>query len=239
MRRLFPDHGDLDDASLRAAYADAPRLRVNFVSSLDGAVTLDGHAAGLSSPGDQRILALLRSLCDVLLVGAGTVRAEGYSALLRDRSAQPRLAIVSHNLGLPPDHPSLSATDQPALIITHESAPVAARKLLEPHAEIVVCGATEVDLPAALEALAARGLRRVLSEGGPTVFGALLAAGLVDELCLTVSPLLAGPGAQRIVDGRPSPVQEMVLKHVLADDGHLFLRYGRERRHNPAMTGPR
>lgn len=205
---------DLDDDSLAALYPASAGVRVNFVASLDGAVSVAGSSTGLSSPADRRVFRLLRKQCDALLVGAGTFRAEIYRP-------QPQLVVLSRSLRLDPGHPALAG----ALILT-------ARKTLSGNenpalarvAEIVRCD----DVAHGLRILRERGLTRILCEGGPTTFGALTAADLVDELCLTLSPLLAGPEARRIIDGTPHEPRDMRLVHVLtADDGIVLLRYQR------------
>jgi riboflavin biosynthesis pyrimidine reductase len=242
MRSLLPEpSGPLGDADLAACYAvpeaAVPHLRLNFVSSPDGAATVEGVSAGLQTPGDNRVFGLLRDLADVVLVGAGTIRTEGYGALRPDawrrqrrrelgRAEIPVLATVSSRLDLDPAAPLFTGAPVRPVVITHRSSPEAARRALAEVAEVVVAGESAVDLPAALRALAGMGLRRILCEGGPRLFGTLLAAGCVDELCLTVTPRLAGPGAGRIVAGAPVAAPVPVrLAHLLAEDGALFCRY--------------
>ena len=239
MRRLIPDA--TDDVDLEACYAVPAELpwhvRTSFISSADGAVSLDGRAGGLGSAGDRRVFALLRDLSDVILVGAGTARAEGYGAprpvgprLERRRRHglpdAPVLALVSQRLSFEPDS-ALFPDDLPrTLVITSGTSPPERRSDLARHAEVLVCGEDTVDLVAAAAALRDRGLRRVHCEGGPRLFAGALGAGLVDELCLTVAPLLTGPGSGRIVTGLELPVPAgLDLAHVLEEDGYLFLRY--------------
>jgi riboflavin-specific deaminase-like protein len=234
--RLAPYGAPLDDDALAAAYPRhaEPTLRVNFVSSLDGAVTLDGHSAGLSGPADKRVFHLLRRSCDALLVGAGTLRDEGYNALRPDPawrvaaglSPYPVLVVLSGSLRLDPAQAAFADAPVRPLVITHAAAPE--RPELAAVANIVTCGDTAVDLRAAVAALHARGLTQLLCEGGPAVLGGLIGADLVDELCLTLAPLLAGGGAGRIAAGPPSPPRSMTLRHALAADGQLLLRYARD-----------
>ena len=245
MRQLLPTPaGELTDDDLLAAYAvpdgPVPHVRANFVASADGAGSLDGRSGGLSSPADKRVFGLLRDLADVVLVGAGTVRAEGYGypAYGEQRRARrralglaelPTFAVVSSKLDLDPSSRLLAGTPVRTLVITPASAPTDRRAALEPVAEIVPAGEDSVDLAAALASVAGRGLRRILCEGGPVLLGSLTATGLLDELCLTVAPLLAGSGAGRITAGprhRPLPLR---LGHALTEDGALFLRYAVER----------
>jgi riboflavin biosynthesis pyrimidine reductase len=172
------------------------------------------------------------------MVGAGTLRVEGYGPLLLraehrqargelGRAEHPTLVIVSARLDLDPEHPMLAEAPVRPVVLTHAASPAEQRDALAKVADVLVHGEIAVDLPAALDALAARGLATVLSEGGPHLLGALTAADLVDELCLTVAPLLAGPGAGRITAGPPgSAPRELALRHVLAAGDELLLRYG-------------
>jgi riboflavin biosynthesis pyrimidine reductase len=244
MRRLLPAEGapEIDDAGLHALYAvpdrAVPHLRINFVTSIDGAVTVDGYSAGLSSPADKQVFGLLRDQCDALLVGAGTLRVEGYRGLelTADRAAaraanglapQPTLVIVSRRLDLAADHPAFTESPVRPIVLTCSAAPEERRTCLAKVADVLVRGTDQVDLRAGLTELAARGLPQVLSEGGPHLLGALTAAGCVDEFCLTVAPLLAGPGAGRITAGAtlaPDPLQ-FALASVLEADANLILRY--------------
>lgn len=212
---------------------DGPTVRLTFVSSADGAATLRGRSGGLGSPADRRILALLRDLCDVVLVGAGTARAEGYGPppTTPGRQARrkalglspaPRLAVVSDRLDLDPEGP-LFAPGADTIVITHAGAPT---DRLPDIAELIVAGEDAVDLELAVAELARRGLTHVDCEGGPRLAGSLITAGVVDELCLTLSPLLAGGPAGRIVEWVATLAIQLELRHVLEEDGALFLRYG-------------
>lgn len=230
----------LDDAALTRLYGrdEGAWLRANFVSSLDGAVEVDGRSAGLSSGLDKRVFALLRMLCDALVVGAGTLRQEGYRGLRLDPARRawrranglpeyPTLVVVSASLDLDPAQGAFADAPVRPLVLTHRRA-VPPPRLAEA-VELLRYGDSGVDLAAGLTELRRRGLRHLLCEGGPQLLGALTRADLVDELCLTVSPLLAGPGADRISTGtRTGPPRRLVLRHVLAaDDGSLLLRHTR------------
>lgn len=218
-----------------------PWVRVNFVSSVDGAVEIDGRTAGLGSPGDQHVFQLLRELADVVLVGAGTVRAEGYGGLglspaAQDRrrgrglSSVPALAIVTSSANLQPTAPVFTETDGSPLVITTSGAPeIRRQQLRDAGAEVVTVGDKLVPVDRMLAELDRRGLRRVLCEGGPRLFGELAAADAVDELCLTIAPCLAGPGAARIIGG-PTLTAPVTLRltNMLAEDGVLLLTYTRE-----------
>lgn len=232
------------DAEMLAAYAlpdrAAPRLRANFVSSLDGAVTLNGRSGALGSPDDQRLMTVLRTLADVIVVGAGTVRAEGYGGLrlppdkvewrrAMGLSDQPSIAVVSSSLDLDPTHPFFSKALVRPMVLTHEDAPVPRRAALAAVAEVIDCGASSVGPARLMLALAERGMPQVLCEGGPHLFGELLAADLVDELCLSLSPVLVAGGAGRIAQGAAEAARRMRLVHALPAGDMLLLRYARAR----------
>jgi riboflavin-specific deaminase-like protein len=230
----------LDDAQLAACYAIDDRsrqsVRVNFVASIDGAATDHGLSGGLSGPADKRVFDILRRLSDVILVGAGTVRAEGYGAMRLDPASvqlrrangladQPVFAIVSAALRLDPAAVVFIEAPARVLVVTVRRSPQAKQEALSRVADVVVCGEEALDVNAMLDAFAQRGLRQVLCEGGPTLFGTLLDANRVDELCLTISPLIEGGDARRIVLGTPEKARRMTLHHVLVSDGTLMLRY--------------
>jgi len=233
----------VDRSMLLEAYAlpdrAMPRVRMNFVSSLDGAVTVRGSSGGLGDANDRLAMQVLRTLADVVLVGAGTVRVEGYGGVhvsetdaswRRDHglAEQPRVAVVSSALHLDPGHPFFAAAVVRPIVVTHSAAPADRRAELEGVADVLVCGEASVDLSAMLRALAERGLTQVLCEGGPHLFGSLIDADLVDELCLSLSPLLVAGTAGRIVRGAPEGVRRMRLVHAIPADDLLLLRYRRD-----------
>jgi riboflavin biosynthesis pyrimidine reductase len=256
VRQIYPEPAVLADRELAALYrppgrpgAASPWLRANMVTSLDGAATLGGRSGGLSGGADQQVFGMLRALADVIVVGAGTARVEGYrpvkprtegvrwSWLREGRAPSPPIAVVTRRLDLDLESPLVAASPAHArtIVITTEAAPPERRAAVAATAELIVAGRESVDIVAAVGALAGRGHRQILTEGGPYLLSQIIEAGLLDELCLTVSPLLAGPGAGRIVadigplhepagvDARP-----LSLAHVLADDGHLICRYVRQ-----------
>ncbi|GII20454.1 pyrimidine reductase family protein [Planosporangium mesophilum] len=244
MHRIFPepDPTPLDDPALIDLYApdrSQNSLRVNFVTSLDGAVTLEGYSEGLSGPADKRVFALLRMLCDALIVAAGTLRHEGYGPVMLDERARAwrrqhglaeyvPLVAVSRTLELGPALRALTAAPTRPYVITCGTSPPSVRAALAEVADVIVCGDDDVDLAAARAELHERGLAHLLSEGGPLLLGGLTAADLVDDFCLTMAPLLAGAGAGRITAGPPSPrPHRLGLRHVLADEDMLLLRYAR------------
>lgn len=226
MRRLRPDPSDHVDLASAYAVPDARHVRANFVSSVDGAVTIEGKSAPLSNEADRQLFQLLRTQCDVVLVGAGTVRKENYGGARTVDGHTPVIAVVSHALDLSPSSRLFAESTVRPVVVTCASSPSQRHSALSEVADVVVSGDTSVDLSAALDALAERDLRRVLCEGGPHLLGSLAAVGLLDELCLTVAPVIAGGTAGRIVAGYlPDVVEPMHLLHVLEDDGFLFLRY--------------
>jgi len=242
VRQLLPpaDHPDLPSLY---AFPDGQWLRANMVTSVDGASSLDGKSGGLSSETDRKVFALLRTLCDVIVVGSGTVRAERYRPVrpeelwpgLRDgRTPTPPIAVITGRLDLDPADRLFTEApaDARTIVITTGQATPDRRAEFARHADVVVAGQDRVDLKAAVAALAERGHRRMLAEGGPSLLGQLLAAGLLDELCLTIGPMMAGPDASRIVTGGLSPEQPLLLDlaHVLADDSFLLCRYTRKAR---------
>lgn len=241
--RLLPSpQQDLDEEALLEAYrfdaGERPRVRFNFVASADGAATLRGRAGGLGNDADQRILQLLRRTADVLVLGAGTVRAEGYGGALLEEpglawrrehgaAAHPAVAIVSASLDLDPAAPFFAEAPVRPTVFGSASAPREARSRLAEVADVVVLGDQVVDPAEIVAELASRGHRRILSEGGPRLFGSFQQAGLVDELCLTVSPLLVGGPNPRIAQSaleHAAPLP-LALVHVLLSEDLLFLRY--------------
>ncbi|WP_329173761.1 pyrimidine reductase family protein [Streptomyces sp. NBC_01477] len=268
MRRLHPSAGTADDADLAtplglaAAYAypaprekDRPYLRANMVASLDGAAHADGKSAPLSSPADMRIFGTLRALADVIVVGAETVRQEGYRpAKARKDFAEQRagegrppaaaIAVVSRRLDLDFDAPLFREPLTPTIVLTGAAAPeqrLAAARAAGAHVIVAPAGegagtgggtpadATAVDPARAVAELAALGHTRLLHEGGPRLLAGFAAAGVVDELCLTVAPLLLGGDAPRIANGPavPDGPTRFVPLSVLEEDGYLFTRYVR------------
>ncbi|TPX01687.1 pyrimidine reductase family protein [Schumannella luteola] len=231
------DAGEVDAGGADAG--DGAWLRLNFVSSLDGAATREGLSGGLGRGGDKRVFDLQRRWADVVLVGAGTARAEGYGAMVLDddavawRRAQglaphPVFALVSGRLDLDPASPIFAEAPVRPIVYTVASAPAGARAALAAVADVMDAGDTSVD-PARLRAeLAARGLRRIHAEGGPSLAGAFLTAGVVDELCLTIAPTLEGGPAGRIAHAdAAAPTGMRPASVLLSGDGELLLRHVR------------
>ncbi len=256
INRIFPEpSAAATDEQLLQWYAapDAggsgpgePRVSFNFIASLDGAATVEGRSGGLGSAADQRIFKLLRRHADVVLVGAQTVRAEGYAGDLLDGEAQrwrvrhgkpahPEVAIVSGSLRLDPDSGFFTQAPVRPLIFTTGTAPAPQREALERVADVVSAGTQVLDIDAVVAELTARGLNGIHSEGGPHLFGSFQEAGRVDELCLSLSALLVGGQGPRISatfsGGNPATgPRGMRLAHVLHSEEMLFLRYLRDPR---------
>ncbi|ARX87178.1 MULTISPECIES: pyrimidine reductase family protein [Streptomyces] len=268
MRRLFPvtDHTveSTPDGSAPAAARDraaedrewsldeladayaypagpGPWLRANMVSTLDGAAQHEGRSQPLSNATDMRVFGALRGLADVVVVGAETVRQEGYrpararEAFAARRAAAgqapaPAIAVVSASLDLDFTLPLFTAPLTPTLLVTGAAAAAdrvaAARKA---GADVVIAGeGAGADPARVVRELGERGLTRLLTEGGPRMLGQFVAAGALDELCLTVSPMLTAGDAQRIAGGPGLAVPEkFVLASVLEESGFLFTRYRR------------
>ncbi|MFJ4832542.1 pyrimidine reductase family protein [Streptomyces sp. NPDC088747] len=263
MRRLFPvtyetaaqapgggpDAGVTDRewelAELAEAYAypdvREPWLRANMVSTLDGAAQHDGRSRPISSDTDMRIFGVLRALADVVLVGAETVRQEGYRparareafAERRDAAGQgpaPAIAIVTASLELDFSLPLFVSPLVPTLVLTGAGAPpdrVAAAE--KAGVRVLIAGeGTGVDPARAVRALGDLGMTRLLTEGGPRLLGQLVAAEVLDELCLALSPMLSVGDAQRIAGGPTITVpKRFELTSLLEEDGFLYGRYHR------------
>jgi riboflavin biosynthesis pyrimidine reductase len=241
LNRLRPGPCEEVDAASAYAYPGGGQhhLRVNMVSSVDGAATLDGRVGTLTGPADQRLLVLLRALADVLIVGAGTIRAEGYGPLtvgadlapLREQaglSPAPRLVVPTRSLDLDLDGAAFTEALEPPMVVTTRRAPADRVRAAESVAEVVVLGDDVVDLTAMVDLLAERGARRMLCEGGPGLLAGLLAEDLVDELCLAVAPVVTCGAESRITAGPAlaSP-RHLSLTQVAERDDFLFLRYAR------------
>lgn len=211
-----------------------------MVGSLDGAAQApDGLSAGLSSPGDKKIFGVLRGLADVIVVGASTVRNEGYRptrpkaayAAAREVAGQlpaPVIAIVSRSLAIDFTTPLFTEAITPTIVITCELARPEGIEAAGRYGDVILAGRDRVDFALALDALAARGLTRQLTEGGPHVLAQIAASGRLDELCLTVAPLLTAGPADRILAG-PALTGALPMRpmSILEEDGSLFTRYVR------------
>lgn len=209
------DGGDAEPGSAR------PWVRVNFVASVDGSAQGgDGRSGSLGTDADRAVFRLLRDTCDVVLVSAGTARAEEYGPV-----EDGVLALVSRSLDVP------ERLRVPGVLVV-APADVDQERLdvLEAAGvDVLTTGDAEVDWPAALAELGRRGLRRVLCEGGPTLLGTLTELDLVDEICLTVAPVLVAGEGQRISVSDGTADVPMRLAHALDVDGTLLTRWVRDR----------
>ncbi|OBA90732.1 hypothetical protein A5662_22580 [Mycobacteriaceae bacterium 1482268.1] len=229
-----------DPADLAGLYADAPDgVRANMIFSADGAAAFRDRAGTLSCPADQNLLRDLRAFADVVLVGAGTARTERYGPArftaaqeaLRgaDRGlAPPPIAVVSQSGQLPPTL-FVDATLTP-ILVTSKSAVRTHSLDSDTRWRLLMAGEDVVDLAGAVQQLRALGMQRILCEGGPTLLDQLIDADVVDEICVTIAPLLAG---SQPVGHRP-PSRQLVpaaleLRHAVLHDSYMFLRYRRTR----------
>ena len=240
--RLLPPGDPGDPVDILAGQApwerplpDRPRVLVNMVSTLDGRITIAGGSTGIGGPGDHALFHALRTVVDCVLVGTGTLRVERYGRLVRseerrERRAQLGLApdplalLMSRSGDLPWNAPMFEAPEQRIVIATHPNAP---------EFPAVAAQLERIDIEAPTPAAVLRelhrrhGTRAVLCEGGPTLNRSLLADGVLDELFLTLGPLLAGGDeALRILAGEelPEPVRAELVG-VLRHDSELYLRY--------------
>jgi riboflavin biosynthesis pyrimidine reductase len=220
-------------------YEDAPDgVRANMIFSADGAVAFRGRAGPLSNSTDQELLRLLRGFADVVLVGAGTARAENYGPVRltpaqrarrhrEGRATPPPIAVISRTGELPAR--LFGDPDQPPILVTCARSP-ARRDVGDDHRRrVLVAGDESVDVPGAVAALREAGMHRVLCEGGPTLLDALVEADAVAEICVTLAPKLA---ASQPVGHRPHPSHlpaphVMRLEHALVHDDYVFMKYRR------------
>ena len=221
MRRLFPNPAP-SECTVLEAYdlprprpADRPWVTVCMVASVDGSTVVEGRSKALGSATDTEVLLTMRSLVDVVLVGAGTVRAEGYGPPRRNPDL--RIGVVSRS-GDGLDFTGPLFASGRAFMVVPDDAP-------DLPVPTVRAGRGTVDLAAALAQLDAR---VVQSEGGPSLNGALAAAGVIDEVTLTIAPLIVGGRGPRVTDGAPDVLFGMRLDQVMEDDGFLFTRYLRD-----------
>ena len=246
MRQLFPspidevDPLDLYLADDRPNPADRPWVMLNMITSIDGATAVEGLSGGLGGPGDEDVFRAIRASCDWVLVASATASAEAYRVprttpeiaarrTAAGRAPVPGLAIVTASGRVDPAIPALAErdnSDDPPVVITGTSADDAALGALD--AEIVRLADATPSPAAVLDVLARRGARVVLAEGGPSWNGHLVTAGVIDELCLSISPTLVGGDSARIVAGAGDAVPTgMRLDRLLEQDGLLFGRYVR------------
>jgi len=216
-----------------------PWVTTNMVASVDGAMSLDGRSGGLGSEADRMVFRSLRSVADVVMAGAGTVRTERYGPVrldlehvaerrARGQAPVPTLVVVSNSGRLDTDLPLLDPElvgDGPLPVLLTCAVGEPATRRLDGRVDVLVCGEQSVDLAEGLRVLAERGIAAVVCEGGPTLNGALVAAGLLDEFCLTIAPLLTAGAAGRIVSGTDERPVHLELAHLLEAQDALFCRW--------------
>ena len=235
------------DLARRYDYPDGLQscwVRANMISSVDGGATSGGKSGDLGSDGDRAVFATLRELADVVVVGASTAEVENYAGvqfgaaerLARQRRGQaevPPIAVLTRSGHIDRDAKLFHRTEVTPLILTSSDAVDDTRQRLGALAEVLDASGEQrdsVDLRTALDLLAERGLVRVLTEGGPGILGLFTEADLLDELCVTVAPLVLGGKPGRIVTGPGEVRSDLELRHALTDEkGYLYLRYVRER----------
>jgi len=238
---------DTDDDSRLAEFYGYPEVagdrcwvRANMITSLDGGATTEGTSGGLAGPGDRAMFARMRQEADVILVGASTVRIENYSGAqmsaaqrlerqTRGQSEVPPIAVITHSADFDHDAKLFTRSEVLPLILTsRETAADAARRFTE-LADVVDASGSHpdrVEPTAVLTTLASRGLRRVLVEGGPSLLSLFIEQDLLDELCMTIAPILVGGHARRIATGPGEAHTMMRRSHLLTDDeGYLYARY--------------
>jgi riboflavin biosynthesis pyrimidine reductase len=240
VRQLHPEPGPVDPARLIAdlrlgdrAPEDRPYVIANFVTSADGRAAVQGGSTGLGDEGDHEIFRTLRGCADAVLTGTGTLAAEHYGVMARE----PEIVALRDRLGLAPQPPLVTVTrsgrvpeiplldDPGSTLIVYSGVEL---ELPEARARVVTRRTDDLGMPAVLRDLrTVHGIRLLLCEGGPSLFGDLVAEGVADELFLTVAPKLAGGDATAVTAhldlDRPA---EMTLRWALEQDGSLYLRYG-------------
>lgn len=230
-------------ADQRICADGSPWVMVNMVTSIDGAIAIDGRSGGLGGPADHRIFRILRSLADVILVGAGTVRAERYGPpqlghelkalrIERGQTPLPRLAVVSSSLDLPADLRLFGDPGLRPLVVTHAGAAGTASAELRAVADLLVAGDGSVDLTEAVAGAARTctdGPAVVLCEGGPGLNSDMFAADVIDEIDWTISPMVVGGASQRMVDGPGLDVLNFRLDRATPVRDTVFCRYLRDR----------
>jgi riboflavin-specific deaminase-like protein len=213
---------------------DRPWVLCNLVATLDGRTAVYGRVGNLSTGADQALFHHLRGLSDAILVGAATVRAEHYglprmsdelatARRARGQLVAPRLCVVTRSVDLNGAIEVLAKAEPKPIVLTCDAAPPSRVFDVAQHADVISAGSDSVDLKRALAALRRHGVRIVDCEGGPTLNAELLAADLVDELCVTFAPYLGGDPLGLFTRGS-APLQGAHIVHALHVDGCVFVR---------------
>ena len=242
IRQLLPSAAVLsNDADLEEFYALPPArcLRADFIVSIDGAVEIEGKSRELGGPADRTAFMAMRAVADAVLVGAGTARIERYVPVAlsedveqrrqaRGQQPVPPLVIVSRR-GLLGSEDRVFLNGYRPIVVTTAAA-LKEHPELEDLARVIACGEDEVDLPKSVDHLVGMGFERLLCEGGPALLHSLLSHDLVDEMCVTFSPVIAGPQHLLLSGDRPlERPSRFRLGGLLEGDGLLLARYGRDR----------
>ncbi len=245
VQQIFPEPvPDVDPEAVHASltrepHDDRPYVMFNMIESIDGATAVDGVSGALGGEADRIVFRAVRTVPDVVLVAARTANAEHYGVpkiseatraarVARGQAATPRIAVITGQLSVDLSLGMFTDPgDQRPLVITSAAAPVNRRDEVEAVAEIMIAGEESVDLTEAMTQLRRRGVGIVLCEGGPSLNGGMVGLDLVDEWCVSISPVLAGGDSHRIVNTAPPAVRPLTMTHVLEHQGTLFPRYVR------------
>ncbi len=230
--------GLIDKLAEIYAYPEGTWVRANMITSVDGSIAVQGRSGGLSGPADRLVFGVLRSLADVIVVGAGTARAEKYGLakpasmwpqLRSGRAATPPIAVVTRSLHLDLDSELIHGERGQlprTIVLTTRQAPADQLALAAKTADVIVTGDSDVSATDIRHQLSGLGYHRILIEGGPSLLGDFAAAGLLDELCITTSPMLAGGNSRLLVADLATPVP-LKLAASCTDDGFVLSRYTR------------
>lgn len=238
MRQWIPHPEDIepDEVHRDVSWGDGPAVALGMVVGIDGGVTIGGVSGPLGGEADRAAFRALRDAADVILVGSGTVKAENYGPpVARPEAAARRtkagrapvatIAVVTSTLSVPPEHRLFENPDHLPIVVTCASAPDAARAALEAKGvDVIVAGEEEVDLAAAVERLGSLGTGQILCEGGPELNRSLLRAGLVDQVFVTLAPVVTGSRRHLVADGLDKAV-DLELVGVIQSGSELLLRY--------------
>ncbi len=224
----------LDDTRLREFYPlpsqspkQRPWVRANFATTPNGVIKINGTSSGVSGPPDKEVFRFLRNNCDAILVGAATARAETYSTPTRNAGTPPQLVVVTNSFDIAETSQYLDENNPPLIATSRLSMSKNTDRVvrISNTATVLAFGENSVDFDELFSHLFAQGIRILLFEGGPAVFSQLLLDGLVDELCLTISPRIGSGTPTGFAEIGATPPIEMTLAGLFETDGYLFCRY--------------
>jgi riboflavin biosynthesis pyrimidine reductase len=241
MRMLFPEPVEnIDPATVYADvphHDDRPAVRLNMIVSVDGGTSWNGVSGGLGGPADKHLFGVLRALPDIVLVASATMQGESYGPAAlppeiqdarreRGQAPVPAIAVVTRTCQFDWTSPFFADATERPIILTVDAARAADRARAAEVADVIIAGEESVDLARGVDELGRRGAKSVLAEGGPTLNGELARAGLLDELCVSLSPLLASGDAKRIISGSTlDALEPLALRSICEQNDYLFLRY--------------